>query len=286
MYRALSDPHQSSDPRELHVIGVDFGSLSGRALLVRISDGVEVATSSLDYAHSVMSHRLPDGTSLPREWALQHPQDYLDVLSTTIPDVLRQAGVTADQVIGVAIDFTACTVLPTTKVGTPLCFLPEYTARPHAWVKLWKHHAAQPQADRIYALAEQRHEPWLARYGGLLSSEWTLAKGLQLLEEDPATYTAAERFIEAADWVVWQLTGHETRNICTAGYKAAYQDGAYPSPDFLAAVNPDFATFTEKLNGPLVALGERVGGLSEAGAALTGQPRLGVDKAHIVCHHG
>ncbi len=101
--------------------------------------------------------------------------------------------------------------------------------RPHAYPKLWRHHAAQEQADRITTLAEARQEPWLARYGGRISSEWEFAKALQILEEDPEVYAAIDRWIEAADWIVWQLCGVETRNACTAGYKGIFQDGRYPS---------------------------------------------------------
>ena len=268
-----------------YVVGVDYGTLSGRALLLRLSDGAEVASRVLDYPHGVMSREVPGGPALPPEWALQHPQDYLDVLAHTVPAVLAQAEVRPEQVVGLGIDFTACTVLPTRADGTPLCFLPGWERRPHAYVKLWKHHAAQPQADRLNAAARERGEGWLARYGGLLSSEWALAKGLHLLEEDPEAYAAAERFIEAADWVIWQLTGRETRNVCTAGYKAAYQDGAYPSREYFASVNPAFADFADKLRGPLVALGECVGGLSAAGAELTGLlPGTAVAAANVDAH--
>jgi L-ribulokinase len=176
-------------------------------------------------------------------------------------------------VIGIAIDFTACTVLPTTSDGTPLCQLPGLEGRPHAYVKLWKHHAAQAHADRINALAHERKEPWIARYGGKISSEWQYAKGLQLLEEDPELYTRADRWIEAADWIIWQLTGAETRNACTAGYKGIWQDGHYPSREFLAALNPDFAGFADdKLAHPISDLGTRAGGLTAEAAGWTGLP--------------
>ena len=96
-------------------------------------------------------------------------------------------------------------MLPVLADGTPLCELPEYADRPHAYVKLWKHHAAQGQADRINELAHSRGEPWITRYGGLISSEWEFAKGLQLLEEDREVYDRMDHFVEAADWIVWQL---------------------------------------------------------------------------------
>ncbi|WP_368666237.1 ribulokinase [Micromonospora sicca] len=176
-------------------------------------------------------------------------------------------------VIGIATDFTACTVLPTTADGTPLCELPQYARRPHAYVKLWRHHAAQGQADRINELARRRGEAWLPRYGGLISSEWEFAKALQVLEEDPEVYAATERWVEAADWIVWQLCGGYVRNACTAGYKGILQDGAYPPPDFLAALNPGFERFVvDKLEHPVGQLGEAAGRLTAEAAAWTGLP--------------
>ncbi|MEU6207486.1 ribulokinase [Micromonospora musae] len=263
----------SAEPDDRFVIGVDFGTLSGRALVVRVRDGAELGTAVHAYRSGVMDSALAaDGQPLPADWALQDPDDYREVLRQAVPAALAASGVDAEQVVGIGIDFTACTVLPTRADGTPLCELPDLRTRPHAYVKLWKHHAAQQQADRINALAHDRREPWIGRYGGKISAEWQYAKALQLLEEDPEIYARAERWIEAADWIVWQLCGAETRNVCTAGYKGIRQDGQYPSRDYLAALNPDFAGFVEKIDGPLVALGERAGGLTAEAAAWTGLP--------------
>ena len=176
-------------------------------------------------------------------------------------------GIAPAQVIGIGTDFTACTVLPALADGTPLCQVPELAVRPHAYPKLWKHHAAQPQADRINALAHERGEPWIARYGGKISSEWEFAKALQLLEEDPDTYQRATRWIEAADWIIWQLAGVETRNACTAGYKGIWQDGTYPSREYLAALDPRFASFAaDKLGHNIMPLGGRAGSLTAEAA--------------------
>jgi L-ribulokinase len=259
---------------ERFVVGVDYGTLSGRALVVRVSDGAELGTSVHEYRHGVMDRELAaTGEQLPPDWALQDPADYLDVLKTAVPAALRDAGVEPGAVIGIATDFTACTVLPATTDGTPLCLLPGLEGRPHAYPKLWKHHAAQAHADRINALAHERKEPWIARYGGKISSEWQYAKGLQLLEEDPEMYQRADRWIEAADWIIWQLTGSETRNACTAGYKGIWQDGHYPSREFLAALNPDFAGFADdKLAHPISALGAKAGTLTAEAAGWTGLP--------------
>ncbi|MBP2479612.1 L-ribulokinase [Crossiella equi] len=256
------------------VVGVDYGTLSGRAVVVRVRDGAELGTATHDYRHGVLDRVLPGtGQPLPPEWALQVPADYVEVLRTAVPAAVRAAGIDAGRVIGIGTDFTACTMVPVNADGTPLCELPEFAGEPHAYVKLWRHHAAQPQADRINELAHQRGESWLPRYGGLISSEWEFAKGLQVLEEAPEVYAAMARWVEAADWIVWQLTGHYTRNACTAGYKGIHQDGAYPDAEFLAALNPEFAGFVaDKLAHPLSALGERAGGLSARAAEWTGLP--------------
>ena len=256
------------------VVGVDYGTLSGRALVVRVRDGAELGTAVHEYTHGVMDDELAaTGEKLPPDWALQDPADYIDVLRHAVPAALRSAGVSPAQVIGVGTDFTACTVLPTTRDGTPLCQLPGLAGTPHAYPKLWKHHAAQPQADQINALAHERGEPWIGRYGGKISSEWQFAKGLQLLAEDPETYARADRWIEAADWIIWQLTGTETRNACTAGYKGIYQDGHYPSQEFLGALDPRFATFAaDKLDHPIMPLGARAGSLTGPAAQWTGLP--------------
>jgi L-ribulokinase len=262
-----------SDNNERYVVGVDYGTLSGRAVVVRVSDGREVGTAVHEYAAGVIDEVLPaTGAPLPPDWALQDPDDYREVLRRAVPAALIDAGVDPARVVGIATDFTACTVLPALGDGTPLCELPDLRDRPHAYPKLWKHHAAQPHADRINALAHERGEPWIRRYGGKISSEWEFAKGLQLLEEDPEIYRRAERWIEAADWIIWQLCGVETRNACTAGYKGIFQDGRYPSTDYLTALNPGFGDFVGKLDHPQSALGDRAGGLTARAAAWTGLP--------------
>src|SRR5215204_5937722 len=212
-----------------HVVGVDFGTLSGRAVVVRVRDGAELGSAVSEYRSAVIERELPaTGERLPTSWALQDPDDYREVLRSAVPAAVAAAGVDPATVVGIGTDFTASTPLPVLRDGTPLCELPEYRGRPHAWPKLWKHHAAQAQAERITALAHERGEPWFPRYGGRISSEWQFAKALQLLEEDPELFTATERWIEGADWIVWQLCGEETRNACTAGYKGIHQEGAYP----------------------------------------------------------
>jgi len=262
------------EPNTAFVIGVDYGTLSGRALVVDAADGTELGSAVYDYPHAVMDTTLAaTGATLPPEWALQVPNDYRDVLRNAVPAAVKAAGIDPAKVVGIATDFTASTPLPVLADGTPLCEVPGLETRPHAYVKLWKHHAGQAQADRINALARERSENWLPRYGGFISSEWEYAKALQLLEEDPELYTLMDHWIEAADWIIWQLSGEYVRNACTAGYKGILQDGAYPSSDFEAALNPDFAGFAQtKLAHRVGQLGDRAGGLTAQAAEWTGLP--------------
>ena len=137
-------------------------------------------------------------------------------VQAAVPRLLADANAAPDDVVGIGIDFTSCTMLPTLADGTPLCTVDGLQREPHAWVKLWKHHAAQPEADRINAVAAERTEAWLPRYGGRISAEWFFAKALQILDEAPEVYARADRLIEACDWIVWQLTGVESRSACAA----------------------------------------------------------------------
>jgi L-ribulokinase len=271
----------------MYTIGIDFGTESGRALLVDVRDGRELATAVFAYPHGVIDQHLPHSQKpLPPDWALQHPGDYVEVVKQTIPAVLKQSGVNPQEVVGIGIDFTACTMMPTKADGTPLCLLDEYKDNPHSWVKLWKHHASQPQADQINETARRMNQTWLERYGGKISSEWFFSKALQILQEAPEIYAASERLIEAGDWIVWQLTGVETRSACTAGYKAMVQDGDFPPREYFAALHPDFADVVEtRLSRTFAPLGGRAGGLTEAMAAATGLPAgIAVAVANVDAH--
>jgi L-ribulokinase len=260
-----------------YAVGLDFGTESGRAVLVDVATGAEVATAIHEYANGVIDRRLPAPDTdvvLEPDWALQDPDDYLATIRATVPRLLAETGIDPADVVGVGIDFTACTMLPTTADGTPLSRLPEFRREPHAWVKLWKHHAAQPEADRINETAAARGEDWLPRYGGRISSEWFYSKSLQILDEAPHIYRAADRLIEAADWVIWQLTGVETRNSCTAGYKAIWskRDG-FPSAGYFGDLDSGFSSVVdEKMSRDVRSIGERAGQLTAEAAAWTGLP--------------
>lgn len=271
-----------------YTIGVDYGTQSGRAVLVNLADGQEVVDHVTPYRHHVIDEFLPvSGKKLEHDWALQHPGDYLEVLKVSVPAVIQQSGIDPADVIGIGIDFTACTMLPVDELGEPLCFQPELADQPHSWVKLWKHHAAQPEADKINAIAAERGEAFLPRYGGKISSEWMIAKVWQILDEAPAIYERTDRFLEATDWVVSQMTGQIVRNSCTAGYKAIWhkQDG-YPSKEYFKALDHRLEDLADtKLRGEVRPLGSSAGGLTEKMAVMMGlTPGIAVAVGNVDAH--
>jgi L-ribulokinase len=278
-----------ADTKMKVAIGVDFGTLSGRASIVDVASGKELASSVHEYANGVIDEQLPGSkVRLDPDWALQDPNDYLEVFKNAIPAALKDSGVSPDDVIGIGIDFTACTMLPTKADGTPLCFLPEFRQQPHAWVKLWKHHAAQPEANQLNAVARQMgYSNILDRYGGKISSEWFFPKAWQILNEAPEIYAAAERLIEAADWVVWQLTGVETRNSCTAGYKAMWsKDQGFPPGEFFKALDIRLENIiSEKMKTDILPLGRKAGSLTAEAASWMGlKPGIAVAVANVDAH--
>ena len=254
-----------------YTIGIDFGTLSGRAVLMNVETGEIEATSVYEYPHAVIDAEL-NGKNLPVNTALQHPADYLGVLETTIRSVLREANLSAEQVVGLGYDFTSCTLLPVDEQGTPLCFLEKYKDEPNAYVKLWKHHASQKEAEDCTKIALERNEKWLKICGGKVSSEWVYPKILQILRESPEVYRDTARFLEAADWLTWLLTDVESHSIPFAGYKALWNEvDGYPSEEYFAALHPEMRNIIgTKISKKLLGLKEIAGVLSEKGAALTG----------------
>ena len=275
---------------EKYLVGVDFGTLSGRAVVVRASDGQQVGTAVTEYKHGVMDRTLDagDGQKLPPEFALHNPGDYVDVLGDAIPNAIKDAGIDKDDIVGVGIDATSATVFVTDEDGKPLSEYEEFKNEPHAYVKLWKHHGGQDQADRIIALAEERGEEWLERYGGILSSEMLFPKVLETFEKAPEVYEKAAYFVNLLDWITWKLTGELSFAASDSGYKRMLTDGEYPSKEFNEALAPGFGdVFETKMNAPIKQLGEKVGGVTEEMAELTGLPAgvpvaAGNIDAHVV----
>jgi L-ribulokinase len=257
-----------------YVLGIDFGTESGRVLLADVADGREAAVHVTPYRHGVIQEALPDtDIALGDGFALQHPADYLEVLEKSVPAVLRESGVRPEAVVGIGVDFTTCTMLPVDEDLTPLCFHPGLRDNPHSWVKLWKHHAAQDETERINRLAAETNQPFLKRYGGKLSVEWMLPKMWETLRKAPDVYASADRFVEAGDWVVARLTGQFVRSVCMAGFKAVWHGEQGFPDDFFAMLDPGLARLAEtKLRGRVVPLGARAGALAPRMAERLGLP--------------
>ena len=252
-------------------IGLDFGTAEARAQLMDM-EGNLLAASAFSYPHGVMTRQLPDGTPLPDAAALQHPLDYMEAVDALIPALFRDGADPAD-VIGIGVDFTQCTMMPVDAAGTPLCLDPRFAAEPYAYAKLWRHHACQPQADRLTEVARQRQEPFLAWCGGMVYAESMFPKILETYDTAPAVYEAADTFQELADWLPRYLTGTSRRSRSIAGCAALWDpEKGYPSAAYLEAVRPGFSSALEKLRGELVPVGSPVGFLSAEMARRLGLP--------------
>jgi L-ribulokinase len=280
-------------------IGLDFGTESVRVVVVDVATGRVAGQAVQAYAHGVIDDTLPTtGAKLPPDYALQHPRDWLASLGVACKAAVAQSGATPQQIVGVGLDFTSCTMLPAKADGTPLCLTDEFKGVPLAWPKLWKHHGAKAETDRINHVARERNETWLARYGGIIGLEWFFPKILETLNHEPTVYEAAEVWLEAGDWLVWQLVGGLfpqssaaglVRSTCQAGYKAMWNaETGYPPADYFAAVHPKMAdVVTRRMPGTLVPPGQRAGVLSTAAAELCGLPAgVPVSAAVIDAHAG
>jgi L-ribulokinase len=280
-------------------LGLDFGTESVRVLVVDIASGHIAGQSSHNYPHGVIDETLPtNGAKLPPDYALQHPWDWLESLAAACKAAMKHARVDAKDVVGIGVDFTSCTMLPCKSDGTPLCVLHEFKVVPLAWPKLWKHHGAKAETARINEVARERKEKWLARYGGTIGLEWFFPKTLETLVHAPHVYAAADVFVEAGDWLVWQLVDGPfpkcdprrlIRSTCQAGYKAMWNARTgYPSREYFKAVNGKFAdVVAEKLRGTLSSPGRKAGGLTADSAELLGlREGIPVSTAIIDAHSG
>ena len=250
-------------------IGINFGTETVSAVLVDIRNGKLVASSEYKYNHGIITDRLP-GTDIELDdgWAIQHPIDYINALKRTVPKLLKESQVASNQVIGIGTSFVGSTIMPVTSEGTPLAFIEDYAKDPHAWPKHNYHKAAREKAQVLTQLALDRFETFLDRYGGKLSHEWFFPKAWEIYDDSSTIYNEADRLIEASDWIVWQLTGVETRNLCAAGYKALWSKSeGFPLEPFFNAMDPDLTNIVdEKMMREITPLGQQVGELTEDAA--------------------
>lgn len=270
-----------------YTLGLDYGTLSVRALLLDLENGAEIAVSEYVYPHAVMGKDDFPGVNMEDTMALQHPQDYLDGLKNTVQEILKETGILPEQICGIGIDFTACTCLPVTADGTPLCFLEEFSGNPHAYVKLWKSHSATYEAERINTVAQERNEPWLKLYGSGVSSEWLFSKLYECCRKAPAVYNATVHYLEAADWLIWLMTGNQVRSSSFAGFKGQWNPReGYPSNDFWKAVDPALdGVVGTKICENVQPAGSLAGVLNETGSRMLGLPEgISVALAIIDAH--
>lgn len=253
-----------------YAIGIDFGTLSGRILVLDIENHKECCTRVVDYPHGVIDKQIGEFKLLDN-WALQDPKDYLLVLSS-IENLLKENQINVNDILSIGIAFTSSTILPVNDKGLPLCFDEKFKNKPHAYVKLWKHHAAQNQADRINKVANETNQSFIKRYGGIVSSEWQLPKIMEIMEEDEEVFNATSLFIEAGDWIVQMLTGEFYGSICQAGYKGLYHDKEkYPSPDFLKLLDSKLVSIYEsKVLRDIKPVGSTAGVVNERGSKISG----------------
>lgn len=274
-----------------YVLGIDYGTLSARAIVVESKTGRTLGECTHAYAHGVIDEKLPDSTPLAGSgWALAHPADYKDALIAIVSGAIKNAGISSEKVRALAIAATACTLVPVDKSLTPLCLFPQFSGHPHAYAKLWKHHRAQPCADRMTQIAREMEPKMLERYGGRISSEWAIPKIMEIYYEDSTVYHAASRFMQISDWLTAWLTGcGNVQNGSIAQYKSMWnRQCGWPSDEYLSRVDNIVPEIIHaKLGGQMLMAGERVGTLTENAAQMLGlQSDTVVAMAHTDAHCG
>jgi L-ribulokinase len=261
-----------------YTIGLDYGTNSVRALIVNVANGAEVAAAVWVYRHGTQGVVLSRDPNLAR----QHPADYLEGAETTIKQALATAkkavkGFSPAQVIGIGVDTTGSTPLPVDKAGQPLVFQKKFANNPAALAWLWKDHTSVNEAVEITALAKKLRPQYLAKCGGIYSSEWFWSKLLHCLRTAPAVFNAAHSWVELSDFVPASLTGTEhpdklIAGVCAAGHKAMWNAKweGYPDAEFLAKLDPKLAELRSRLTPRVHTIDRAVGGLTPAWAKKTG----------------
>lgn len=252
-------------------IGIDFGTLSARALIADVENGnILEHTAHFDYPHGVMSELC--GKALPEGYALQHPRDYTDALCAVVSELVRRNAILPEQIVGIGIDFTACTVLPIDEDKRPLCLDGEFANEPHAYVKLWKHTGAQKYSARIERIAA-KYGNMIKISGGILSSEFMIPKIYETFVEARNVYDRAARFVNAGDYIASLLTANEVHSVAYAAIKEHFDNAfgeGYPPRAFFAEIDEAFADMPDKLGRNLSPVGRACGRLTKEWAERLG----------------
>jgi len=261
-----------------YAIGLDYGTNSVRALIVDVRDGTEVGTHVWNYRHGEKGVILSSDPNLAR----QHPSDYIEGAEVAIKGALREAkrnvkGFQPEQVIGIGVDTTGSTPIPVDAKGEPLAFQKAFANNPAAMAWLWKDHTSVAEAEEITALAREMRPHYLAKCGGVYSSEWFFSKVLHCRRTAPKVFDAAYTWVECADWVPAILTGTQHPDnlkicVCAAGHKAMFNEdwGGYPDEEFLSRLDEKLGKLRSRLKNTAYAIDSTVGGLTKEWAKRTG----------------
>lgn len=253
-------------------IGVDFGSLSARAVIYNVSNGDCIHSVETLYEHAIYETVHPyTNEPLPVASSLQLPEDFSQALGRSVKTVIQESGIQPEEVVGISVDCTSCSLIPVDNNYRPLCWSEAFKASRHSYVKMWKQHTAVKEAEEISRKAGSEGE----RFGGKILSEWGIPKILETLRHDPELYQATYRFLEVGDWLIYLLTGQESMSYCSAGYKFMWRPGVgYPSRDFFASLDEGMRDLEDKLvpNDRVLPLDSCAGYLTKDGAILTGLP--------------
>lgn len=252
-----------------YTIGIDFGTESGRVFLVNTKNGKIIEKFIRNYTHGTFNKL--NGKKFPENYALQNSNDYLEVLLEGIPSVIKKAGIKSEQIKGIGIDFTSSTVIFVNKNMDPIHTLPGFENNPHAYVKLWKHHGAEEEANQLLKVAIQQKQKWFGNYGYNVSSEWMIPKIMEVMKKSPEVIEETYAIMEAGDWIVNILTGKNIRSNCGLGFKSFWEENKGFHYELFDVINPDLSNIVkEKLDAPVINIGEKAGSITKSMANMLG----------------
>ncbi|MBX5319428.1 ribulokinase [Staphylococcus caprae] len=243
-------------------IGIDYGTASGRVILVDTSNGEMISSYEETYEHGTIAETL-NGEAIPRNYFLQNADDYLHVLENGVKHVLEESKVNKNDVLGIGVDFTSCTIVFLDENFEPLHRQDSLKNNPHAYVKLWKHHGAQDEATQMIEASEKTSNQWLDYYGSSVNSEWMIPKILEMKHEAPELLERTSNIMEAGDYITSLLTNKNIRSNCDIGFKGFWDEVNGFNYDFFETVDTTLpAIVKEKCEAPVVHIGESAGNLA------------------------
>lgn len=276
-------------------IGIDYGTSSVRAIVVDCSTGREIGSGVVSYPSG------EDGVLLDRRdhhLARQHPGDYLSGLEKSVRDALQEAakypGFSSDQVVGIGVDGTGSSPIPVDQTNTPLAMLPQWEGNLAACCWLWKDHTSHEEAAKITEIARLHRPQYLAKCGGVYSSEWWWSKLWHCLKTSPNVFEAAYSWVELSDFIPAVLAGVSDprlvkRGVCAAGHKAFYSDewGGLPDKAFLFMLDPKLSALRDRLYEKAYDASTPAGQLCEKWASKLGlRPGIAIAIGEFDVHYG